>query len=144
MAGLFDFSQPSAAPTYAGQTDPGIYPFAPQASAGAAPSILPSWLGGAASLGNQGYGATMGTSNPALFYAMMIGLGKNIESTQPNNGLGMGLLGGLAPSGNQIAKDPMGMGLPTLLGAPFLTPFTSSKAAQAARPEWQSLFSLGS
>lgn len=94
-----------------------------------------SSLGGASSLGWMG---------PAAIYAALIGTGKNIESANPNNPLGQGLLAGLAPSGNQIMKDPIGMGLPTLFGVPFITPFTSSSAAQAAKPEWQSLFSLGS
>lgn len=91
--------------------------------------------------GSSGAFSTFGL--PAI-YAALIGMGKNIESKHYDSPLGQGLLAGLAPSGNQIAKDPMGMGLPTLFGMPFLTPFTSSKAAQAAKPEWQGLFSLGS
>ncbi len=85
----------------------------------------------------------MGSSFSPLLWAELIGMGKNIESSNPHSALGMGLLGGLAPSGNQIMKDPVGMGLPTLFGMPFLTPFTSSKKAQEATPEWQSLFGLG-
>lgn len=95
------------------------------ASGAAGSSMAPSWLG------------------PAGFFAAMIGLGKNLEYGQPRTAFGQGLLAGLAPSGRQIMKDPVGMGLPTLFGMPFLTPFTSSKEAQAARPEWQGLFKLG-
>ena len=155
MAGIFDFlnTQPAATqPTYAGQTDAGIYPYATP-NVGAGPQ-LPSWLGtaqGAAGLARGGYGVATGAGSsfgpawlgPAGFYAALIGTGKNLESSNANNGIGQTLLGGLAPSASQIAKDPMGMGLPTLFGAPFLTPFTGSKAARDTKPEWSGLFSLG-
>jgi hypothetical protein len=35
------------------------------------------------------------------------------------------------------------MGLPTLLGAPFLTPFTGSQEAKKTKPEWSGLFGVG-
>ena len=78
-----------------------------------------------------------------LFWAAMIGAGKNVEQSNANNGLGMGLQAMLGPSISQTMKDPVGMGLPTLLGAPFLTPFTGSKAARDTAPEWSHLFKLG-
>lgn len=88
----------------------------------------PSFLGG--------FGA------PALF-AALIGLGKNTETNNANNPVGKGLLAGLGPSISQVAKDPVGMGLPTLLGAPFLTPFTASKQSQQTPAEWSSIFPFG-
>src|SRR6185437_6299791 len=100
----------------------------------------------------NGYGAATGSSlsggsaspmSSALFWAALIGAGKNVENSNANNGLGKGLLAFMGPSIHQVSKDPVGMGLPTLLGAPFLTPFTSSKASQDTRPEWSSLFKLG-
>lgn len=70
-------------------------------------------------------------------------MGKNIESSNADNPLGQGLLAGLGPSASQIFADPIGMGLPTLLGAPFLTPLTASQKSQNTAPWWSSLFSLG-
>ena len=72
-----------------------------------------------------------------------IGFGKNTEANHANTPLGDVLLGALAPSATQIIEDPLGMGLPTLLGAPFLTPFTASKEAKAKKPEWSSFFPFG-
>lgn len=100
-------------------------------------------FGGGAGGGAGGSASMSSLGSPALF-AALIGLGKNMENAHPNTAFGQGLLAGLGPSASQIIKDPMGMGLPTLMGASFLTPFTSSKAAQQTKPEWQSLFSLGS
>lgn len=94
------------------------------------------------SFGGSGGSGLGGLASPA-FFAALIGMGKNTEANHPNSPLGQGLLAGLGPSISQIAKDPMGMGLPTLLGAPFLTPFTSSKQAQQTKPEWSGLFGLG-
>jgi len=91
---------------------------------------------GGAGSGSGGVAGMGPVAGPALF-AALIGSGKIIEHNNANNPLGQGLLAGLGPSFSQVKKDPVGMGLPTLLGAPFLTPFTSSRAAQDTKPEWQ-------
>lgn len=70
-------------------------------------------------------------------------MGKNTEANHAGTPVGDALLGGLAPSAAQMWEDPIGMGLPTLLGAPFLTPFTASDKAKKTKPEWSSLFGLG-
>lgn len=94
------------------------------------------WGGGGGGSGMGGLGAGAG-------YAAAIGIGKNTEYNHPDTAMGQGLLAGLGPSASQIQADPIGMGLPTALGAPFLTPFTSSTAAQATAPEWQGIFGIG-
>lgn len=95
---------------------------------------------GGASAGGSSSISSIGL--PAL-YAALIGFGKNTEAKHPGTAAGKTLLGLLGPSGSQIAKDPVGMGLPTLLGLPFLTPFTSSKSSQSTKPEWSKLFPFG-
>lgn len=117
----------------------------PQTPGGNPMTLLNSTPGGSSTPGMGMQGASvMGGGNPIMLIAEAIGTGKNIEYSNPRTGLGQTLLAGLAPSGRQIAKDPVGMGIPTLLGMPFLTPFTSSKKAQAARPEWEGIWKLGS
>lgn len=103
-----------------------------------------SGAGGLSGLfGGGSGGGGLGGAGPAGLFAALIGLGKNTEANHPNTAMGKGLLGLLGPSISQVVKDPMGMGLPTLLGAPFLTPFTSSKESQATKPEWSGLFNMG-
>ena len=97
---------------------------------------------GGSGAGGGGFGGAASAALP-LAYAAAIGFGKNTEANHANTPFGDVLLGGLAPSGAQILEDPLGMGLPTLLGAPFLTPFTASQEAKAKKPEWSSLFSVG-
>lgn len=99
--------------------------------------------GGAAAGGQSGAAGLGGMASP-LAIAAAIGIGKNVESNDPNSPMGKGLLAMLGPSASQVMKDPVGMGLPTLFGLPFITPWTSSAKSQAAKPEWQSLFGLGS
>lgn len=98
-------------------------------------------LSGAA--GGEGAAGGLAAAGPYAALAALIGIGKNTEANHAGTPLGDGLLAGLAPSGAQIAKDPLGMGLPALLGVPFITPFTASKEAKATRPEWSSLFRFG-
>lgn len=98
-------------------------------------------LGGGGGAG-AGAGGLSSFFSPAAI-AAAIGVGKNTEANHPNTMFGQGLLAGLGPSASQVASDPVGMGLPTALGAPFLTPFTSSKSSQATPPEWQGLFGFG-
>lgn len=93
--------------------------------------------------GGGGAGAGLGAFALPAAFAAAIGVGKNTEANHAGTPVGDMLLGGLAPSGAQIAKDPIGMGLPTLLGAPFLTPFTASDEAKKTKPEWSSLFGIG-
>jgi hypothetical protein len=94
-------------------------------------------------------GPSTGVSNWAggatpLLYAYLIGKGKMIEADNPDSPLGKGLLATLGPSIAQIKEDPKGMGLPTALGLPFLTPFTGSDKARRTAPEWAGLWnSLG-
>jgi hypothetical protein len=97
---------------------------------------------GGSGAGGGGFGGAASAALP-LAYAAAIGFGKNTEANHANTPFGDVLLGALAPSGTQILEDPLGMGLPTLLGAPFLTPFTASKEAKAKTPEWSSLFPFG-
>lgn len=93
--------------------------------------------------GGSGMSNFAGAATP-LAYAYMIGKGKTLEnerlSEDPDDPLGNFGLATLAPSGAQIAKDPVGMGLPTLFGLPFITPFTASDDAKKEKPEWSSLF----
>lgn len=120
------------------------------------PSISPSSVGDFSSFGGggseaymDGYGGVTGPgasggtgmSNFAggatpLLWAYLIGKGKMIENQNPNSPVGKGLLAGLGPSFAQIKEDPKGMGLPTLAGLPFLTPWTGSKKARETEPEW--------
>ena len=99
--------------------------------------------GGAQGIGGLSGGGGLSSFGPA-FWAALIGLGKNLESNHPTSGLGETLRSLLGPDINQVAKDPIGEGLPTLFGFPFLTPWTASKASKEAKPEWEQLFSLGS
>lgn len=98
-----------------------------------------------AAAGGEGVGMSnfAGAATP-LMYAYLIGKGKTIENERlnenPDDPLGNFGLAMLAPSGAQIAEDPVGMGLPTLLGLPFLTPFTASDDAKKKKPEWSGLF----
>ena len=78
-----------------------------------------------------------------LAYAAAIGVGKNSEANHPNTPGGDASLGLLGPSGAQIYKDPVGMGLPAALGVPFITPWTGSQDAKKAKPEFSSFFGLG-
>lgn len=93
--------------------------------------------------GGEGGGGGLGGAGPAGLIAALIGMGKNTEYHHPNTVMGDTLLAGLAPSGAQIAKDPMGMGLPTALGAAWATPFFASDESKATKPEWNGLFSFG-
>ena len=96
-----------------------------------------------------GSGGNLGMSNWAggatpLVYAYLIGKGKLMTQRRleknPNDPLGNFGLAMLAPSISQIAKDPKGMGIPTAIGLPFLTPFTASKKAKQTKPEWEGIF----
>ncbi len=89
-----------------------------------------------------------GSSGLAAFgwpmaFAAMIGAGKNTEANHPNTPEGDASLAMLGPSAAQMWKDPLGMGLPTLLGVPFITPFTGSQDAKKTKPEWSGMFPLG-
>lgn len=99
------------------------------------------------SSGGTGMSNWAGGATP-LLYAYLIGKGKMMEnnrlSQDPNDPMGNLGLAMLAPSFNQIKEDPKGMGLPTLLGVPFLTPFTASDKSKQTKPEWSGLWnSLG-
>ena len=95
--------------------------------------------GGASAAGGAG-----GLAALAPFgYAAAIGVGANTAANHGGEPLGDGLTAGLGPSIAQMLKDPKGMALPTLLGAPFLTPFTASDEAKKTKPEWSGLFGLG-
>ena len=80
-----------------------------------------------------------GAATPAL-YAYLIGQGKMIESRNPDSAYGKALLGGLGPSFNQLKEDPIGMGIPTALGFPFLAPFFGSDKARKKKPEFAGLW----
>jgi hypothetical protein len=99
-----------------------------------------STVGGAS---DGGVGAGAGAVAVPLMAAAGIGLGKNTEANYAGTPVGDLLLAGLGPSAAQIIKDPLGMGLPTLLGVPFITPFTASQDAKQTKPEWSSLFPFG-
>lgn len=114
------------------------------------PSVpnLQGFMGGESAGASPAASGPTGMSNIAggatpLLYAYLIGQGKMIEGNNPDSALGKGLLGGLGPSFNQLKEDPVGMGLPSLLGAPFLAPFFASDDARKAKPEfagiWESL-----
>lgn len=110
--------------------------------AGAASGTGDAAASSASGAGSSGFGG-MGAFALPLAYAAAIGIGKNTEANHPNTIGGDASLGLLGPSGAQIIKDPIGMGLPTLLGAPFLTPLTGSDDAKRAKPEFSGLFGLG-
>ncbi len=114
----------------------------PEAGASGGGGILGSLGLGGGTAGGGASGA-MGSLGGIGAIAALIGSGKNTEYNHAGTPVGDVLLGGLAPSGAQILKDPIGMGLPTLLGAPFLTPFTASMDAKKTKPEWSGLFGLG-
>lgn len=100
--------------------------------------------GGAEGVGaDGGGGGGLGGAGAALLWARLIGEGKKQEylrlKDDPDDPLGNFGLAMLAPSGNQILEDPKGMGLPTALGLPFLTPFTASNKAKQTKPEWSGL-----
>lgn len=90
-----------------------------------------------------GAGSALGSLSPASFlplaYAAAIGFGKNTEANHPNTPGGDISLALLGPSASQIWQDPIGMGLPALLGVPFITPWTAKPEAKAAKPEWSGL-----
>lgn len=98
--------------------------------------------GGTAGSSAGGMGGVGAAAIPAAI-AAAIGFGKNTEANHANTPFGDALLAGLGPDINQVVADPIGMGLPTLLGVPFITPFTARKEAKAARPEWSPFFSVG-
>lgn len=101
-----------------------------------------TFFGGGAGASGGGLAGLGAAAWPAAI-AAAIGFGKNTEANHANTPVGDVLLGALAPSGTQIFEDPIGMGLPTALGFPFLTPFTATKEAKAKKPEWSSLFPFG-
>ena len=114
---------------------------------GAGDMGLGEFTAGGGGLGGGGAGAGGGASGGLggmgpLLYAYLIGKGKMLENENPDSALGKGLLAGLGPSFAQVREDPMGMGLPTALGLPFLTPFTGSKKARATEPEWAGLWNM--
>lgn len=92
--------------------------------------------GGASSFGGGG-------AATALLYARLIGEGKKQENARlrndPDDPLGNFGLAMLGPSGAQIKEDPLGAGLPALLGFPFLAPFTASDDSKQTRPEFSGL-----
>ena len=94
--------------------------------------------GGAGGMFPAAGGVSMGAASPFL-WPLLIGMGKTVEHNNPGTPAGDTLLGLLGPSAAQIKEDPMGMGLPTALGAPFLAPFFASDKAKGATPEWLSL-----
>lgn len=116
-----------------------------QAGTEGAASGLDSLGGASAGSGGgaAGGGSMLGSLGPIAAIAAAVGLGKNTEANHAGTPLGDGLLAGLAPSVAQMWKDPVGMGLPTLLGVPFITPFTGSDDAKKTKPEWSGLFGLG-
>jgi hypothetical protein len=112
------------------------------AGADAATGAGSSAAGGSAA-GGASAGGGLGAFGPAALFAALIGMGKNTEANHPNTPEGDASLAMLGPSAAQIFKDPLGMGLPTLLGVPFITPFTGSQDAKKTKPEWSGLFPLG-
>lgn len=80
-----------------------------------------------------------GSATPFV-YAYLIGKSKMMEHDRlekdPDDPLGNFSMAMVMPSGNQIKEDPKGMGIPTALGLPFLTPFTASDEAKKKKPEW--------
>jgi len=96
-------------------------------------------FGGGSGGGGGGMSNVAGGATP-LLWAYMIGKGKMIESKNPDTPVGNGMLAGLGPSLAQIKEDPKGMGIPTAIGLPFLTPFTGSKKAKSTKPEWAGLW----
>jgi hypothetical protein len=125
---------------FPGGSAAGDYGFADLSGAGG--GLGSGASGGSSAAGGSG-GSALGGLGPAAMFAALIGLGKNTEANHPNTPGGDASLGLLGPSAAQIVKDPIGMGLPTLLGAPFLTPFTGSDEAKKTKPEWSGMFPLG-
>ncbi len=80
-----------------------------------------------------------GSATP-LLYAYLIGQGKMLEANNQDSPLSDASLGLLGPSFNQLKEDPVGMGLPSLLGLPFLTPFFADDKAKRAKPEFAGLW----
>jgi hypothetical protein len=145
MKSMASSSSPSVANSYMGGSGPaqGSFRGAQEAglgstSASAGGPSMSNLLGGTSSSG-------AGAVGTPLLWAYLIGQGKMQENSRlskdPNDPLGNFGLAMLAPSGAQIKEDPVGMGLPTLLGAPFLTPFTASKKSKQQKPEWSGLWS---
>lgn len=116
-----------------------INQFLPGGGAESSLTMPEGWGSGGA--GGSSAGGLGGLALP-LAYAAMIGIGKGVEAKHPNTPYGKALLGGLGPSISQVMADPKGMGIPTALGLPFLTPFTASKKARETKPEWGGLFGL--
>lgn len=108
---------------------PNLQGFMGGESAGASP----------AASGPTGMSNIAGSATP-LLYAYLIGQGKMLESENPDSALGKGLLGGLGPSFNQLKEDPVGMGLPSLLGFPFLAPFFANDKSRRAKPEFAGIW----
>lgn len=104
--------------------------------------------GGLDALGSSSAGAGAGSAGglaalAPFGYAAAIGVGANTAANHGGTPFGDGLTALMGPSIAQMLKDPKGMGLPTLLGAPFLAPFTASDEAKKTKPEWSGLFGLG-
>src|SRR6185312_1285326 len=85
----------------------------PQQSGGML-SGMPAGIGSLPGMVGNGYGAATGSSlsggsaspmSSALFWAALIGAGKNVENSNANNGLGKGLLAFMGPSIHQVSKD---------------------------------------
>lgn len=127
--------------SYAGGSGPapGSFRGAQEAGLGSTSAAAPQSAGMSNMFGMTS-GEGMGAAGPGLLYAYLIGKGKMMENERlkenPDDPMGNFGLAMLAPSGAQIMEDPKGMGLPTLLGAPFLTPFTASDKAKQTEPEW--------
>lgn len=153
MAGLFDMlfggGQQQQQQQRGPQINMPISQFLP--SMGGATNLGGSgFMGGAGGAGQMGGGVGLGGGGGSagamfspLMIAALIGMGKNTEANHPDTAMGKGLLGTLGPSISQVAADPKGMGIPTALGLPFLTPFTGSDKARRTRPEWSGMFGLG-
>lgn len=105
----------------------------------------PGQNGGGVFGGGSGMSDWAGGATP-LLYAYLIGKGKSLENDRlkkyPDDPLGNVGLGLLGPSISQALADPKGMGLPTLLGLPFLTPFTASDAAKQKSPWFKGILGL--
>lgn len=122
---------------------PGSFRGAQEVGMGSTSAAAPQSAGMSNMFGmTSGEGA--GAMGPGLLYAYLIGKGKMMENERlkenPDDPMGNFGLAMLAPSGAQIMEDPKGMGLPTLLGAPFLTPFTASDKAKQTEPEWAGMW----
>lgn len=131
--------------SYAGGSGPapGSFRGAQEAGLGSTSAAAPQ-SAGMSNLFGMTSGEGAGAAGPGLLYAYLIGKGKMMENERlkenPDDPMGNFGLAMLAPSGAQIMEDPKGMGLPTLLGAPFLTPFTASDKAKQTEPEWAGIW----